>query len=67
MQTLEEQLIELDSSYATTITNFSKYKHLMFLSSQFMELSKCDKNIFVIKILDCVCKSHKPCILVELS
>lgn len=26
-----------------------------------------DKNIFVIELLGCVCKSYKLCILVELS
>ena len=51
IQQLEEQLIELDPSYATTITNFNDYKYLTFLSAQFMELSEYNKNILVIEIL----------------
>ena len=52
IQQLEAKLIALDSSYATTITNFSKYKILTFLSAQFMELPEYDKNILVIEMLD---------------
>ena len=37
---LEKQLTALDSSYITTIVNFSKYKHLTTLSVKFMELSE---------------------------
>jgi len=52
IQKLEKRLIELDSSYATTITNFSKYKVLTFLSAQFMELSEYDRNILLTEILE---------------
>jgi len=49
---LETKLIALDNSYATTITNFSKYETLTFLSAQFMELSEYDKSILVTEMLD---------------
>jgi len=52
IQQLEKLLIELDNTYATTITNFSKYKVLTFLSAQFMELSEYNKNILVIEMLN---------------
>ncbi|MDR0978663.1 MAG: hypothetical protein LBL91_01785 [Lachnospiraceae bacterium] len=52
IQKLEERLIELDNSYATTITNFSKYTYLTFLSAQFMELSEYDKNTLIIEMLE---------------
>ena len=58
IQQLEKRLIELDSSYATTITNFSKYKVLTFLSAMFMELSEYNKNILVTEILDYI-KSNR--------
>ena len=56
IQKLEKRLIELEPTYATTITNFNKYKYLTFLSAQFMELSEYNKNILVIEILDNVGK-----------
>ena len=52
IQELEKHLIELDSSYANTITNFSNYKTLTFLSAKFMELAERDRNTFVLEILD---------------
>ena len=55
IQTLEKRLIELDSSYATTITNFSNYRTLTFLSAKFMELAERDRNTFVLEMLDNVC------------
>jgi len=52
IQELEKRLIELDISYATTITNFSNYKTLTFLSAKFMELAERDRDIFVLEMLD---------------
>ena len=51
IQRLEERLINIDSTYATTITNFSKYKYLTFLSAMFMELSDYNRNIFIAEAL----------------
>ena len=59
IQKLEERLIKLDSTYATTITNFSKYKYLTFLSAMFMELSDYNKNILVTEMLEEIYKTSK--------
>lgn len=58
IQKLKGELIQLDSTYITTIANFSKYKHLTLLSAQFMELSEYDKNILVIEMLDNIFESE---------
>ena len=49
---LEKRLIELDNSYATTITNFSNYRTLTFLSAKFMELAERDRSTFVLDMLN---------------
>jgi len=54
IQQLEERLIELDSNYATTITNFSKYIYLTVLFSMFMELSEYNKKIFATEMLEII-------------
>ena len=52
IQELEKRLIELDNSYATTITNFSNYRTLTFLSAKFMELAERDRNTLVLDMLN---------------
>ena len=49
---LKNQLTELDKLYTTTLVNFSKYKHLTFLSAIFMEISETDKRNIVSDIID---------------
>ena len=49
---LKNQLIELDEEYKTTLINFNKYLHLTFLSAKFMEISKEDKNIIMLDMID---------------
>ena len=59
IQQLKEKLINLDSTYATTITNFNKYKYLTFLSALFMELSEYNKNILVTEMLEKIYKTSE--------
>lgn len=48
---LKEVLNKLDSNYSKTIVNFSKYKHLLFLSAKYLELSEIEKKKFSIEML----------------
>ena len=48
---LKEVLNKLDPSYSKTIVNFSKYKHLLFLSAKYLELTDIEKKKFTIEIL----------------
>lgn len=47
INTLKSILEILDSNYTKVITNFSKYKHLLFFSAKYLELTKKEKNFFV--------------------
>ena len=42
---------KLDPSYSKTIVNFSKYKHLLFLSAKYLELTDIEKKKFTIEML----------------
>ena len=46
---LNQALSILDSSYAKVITNFSKYKHLLFFSAKYLELTEKEKSISLLK------------------
>lgn len=48
---LKEILNKLDQSYSKTIVNFAKYKHLLFLSAKYLELTEIEKKIFSIEML----------------
>ena len=48
---LKEVLNKLDSSYSKTIVNFAKYKHLLFLSAKYLELTEIEKKKFSIEML----------------
>ena len=48
---LKEVLNKLDSSYRKTIVNFDKYKHLMLVSTKYLELFEKEKKNFLIKML----------------
>lgn len=48
---LKEVLNKLNPSYSKTIVNFAKYKHLLFLSANYLELNDEEKKKFSIEML----------------
>lgn len=48
---LKEVLEILDPNYNKTITNFAKYKNLLFISAKYMELSLLEKQKFSVELL----------------
>lgn len=48
---LKQVLSILDSDYTKVITNFSKYKHLLFFSAKYLELTEKEKKNFSIKMI----------------
>ncbi len=48
---LKEVLGILDSNYKKVITNFAKYKNLLFISAKYMELSLLEKQKFLVEML----------------
>lgn len=48
---LKEILLYLDPNYNKTITNFAKYKKLLFISSKYLELSLLEKQKFSVEML----------------
>ena len=48
---LKEVLTKLDPSYSKVIVNFAKYKHLLFLSAKYLELTEIEKKKFSIEML----------------
>lgn len=48
---LKEVLSKLDSNYGKYIINFSKYKHLLFFSAKYLELSNLEKKNFTVEML----------------
>ena len=46
INTLKSILRKLDSNYTKVITNFSKYKHLLFFSAKYLELTEKEKKHF---------------------
>lgn len=48
---LKEILLYLDPNYNKTITNFAKYKNLLFFSSKYLELSLLEKQKFSVEML----------------
>lgn len=48
---LKEVLNKLDLNYSKTIENFAKYKHLLFLSAKYLELTDIEKKKFTIEML----------------
>ena len=48
---LKKILNTLDSNYTKVITNFSKYKHLLFFSSKYLELTEKEKKHFSIEMI----------------
>lgn len=48
---LKQVLSILDPSYTKVITNFSKYKHLLFFSAKYLELTEKEKKHFSIEMI----------------
>ena len=48
---LKQILNILDPSYTKVITNFSKYKHLLFFSAKYLELTEKEKKHFSIEMI----------------
>ena len=48
---LKQILSILDPSYTKVITNFSKYKHLLFFSAKYLELTEKEKKLFSIEMI----------------
>lgn len=48
---LKKVLSNLDSNYGKNIVNFSKYKHLLFFSAKYLELSNLEKKKFTVEML----------------
>lgn len=44
-------LSALDPSYTKVVTNFSKYKHLLFFSAKYLELTEKEKKYFSIEMI----------------
>ena len=51
IELLNEVLEKLDSNSKKVITNFAKYKNLLFISAKYMELSLLEKQKFLIELL----------------
>ena len=48
---LKQVLSALDPSYTKVITNFSKYKHLLFFSAKYLELTEKEKKHFSVEMI----------------
>ena len=48
---LKQILSALDTNYTKVITNFSKYKHLLFFSAKYLELTEKEKKHFSIEMI----------------
>ena len=48
---LKQVLNVLDLNYTKVITNFSKYKHLLFFSAKYLELNEKEKKHFSVEMI----------------
>ena len=48
---LKQVLNVLDPNYTKVITNFSKYKHLLFFSAKYLELNEKQKKHFSVEMI----------------
>ena len=48
---LKQILSTLNPNYTKVITNFSKYKHLLFFSAKYLELTEKEKKHFSIEMI----------------
>lgn len=51
IDTLKLVLGKLDSNYTKVITNFSKYKHLLFFSAKYLELTEKEKKHLSVEMI----------------
>jgi hypothetical protein len=51
IKVLKEILVIIDPNSNKVITNFSKYKNLLFMSAKYMELSALEKQKFSVEML----------------
>ena len=51
INTLKSLLEKLDSNYTKVITNFSRYKHLLFFSVKYIELNEKEKKHITVEML----------------
>lgn len=51
INTLKSILEKLDSTYTKLINNFSKYKHLLFFSAKYLELTEKEKKNFSVEMI----------------
>ena len=51
INTLKSILRKLDYNYTKVITNFSKYKHLLFFSAKYLELTEKEKKHFSVEMI----------------
>ncbi|MBQ8871228.1 MAG: hypothetical protein IJ018_00590 [Bacilli bacterium] len=47
----KQVLSALDPSYTKVVTNFSKYKYLLFFSAKYLELTEKEKKHFSIEMI----------------
>lgn len=64
INTLKLVLEKLDSNYAKVITNFSKYKHLLFFSAKYLELTEKEKNLIYMKLILMIMQLIKKLIII---
>ena len=48
---LKQVLSTLDPNYSNVITNFSKYKHLLFFSAKYLELTEKEKKHLSVEMI----------------
>ena len=48
---LKQVLNVLDPNYTKVITNFSKYKHLLFFSAKYLDLNEKEKKHFSVEMI----------------
>ena len=58
INTLKSILVQLDSNYTKVITNFNKYKHLLFFSAKYLELTEKEKKHFSIEMIFNIYKTN---------
>lgn len=51
INTLKSILGKLDSNYTKVIINFSKYKHLLFFSAKYLELTEKEKKYLSVEMI----------------
>lgn len=50
----DSMLIDIDEEYRTTLTDFSKYKLLMFIMSKLMEMDTTEQNKIALYLFNCI-------------